>query len=139
MRKSFLSVWMWINSYWVFLALKYSVRLFSPSYLIPAELRLCHRHKFSNPYIFATWWCKPLFWVFATNTNFPILISLQPDDVNLCYFELSLFDHSLKYLRSKTLGCKDMGLEKSHIPCWTSHDPISKNFALPLAVYYILD
>ncbi len=30
-------------------------------------------------------------WVFSTNTNFRILISLQPDDLNLWYFKLRLF------------------------------------------------
>ena len=24
------------------------------------ELSLCHKFNFCNPYIFATWWCKPL-------------------------------------------------------------------------------
>jgi len=24
------------------------------------ELSFCHKLKFYNPYIFGTWWCKPL-------------------------------------------------------------------------------
>ena len=31
-------------------------------------------------------------WVLATNSNFLIPISLQPDGVNLWYFKLGLFD-----------------------------------------------
>ncbi len=31
-------------------------------------------------------------WVFATNSHFLTPISLQPDDVNLWYFKLKLFD-----------------------------------------------
>ena len=54
-------------------------------------------------------------WVFATNSNFLIFISLQPDILNLWYFKLILFDlteliHSFKYLRSATLGSKDKGI-----------------------------
>ena len=43
-------------------------------------------------------WIKPLSkrqqgnWVFATNYDFTIAISFQPDCVNLWYFKLSLFD-----------------------------------------------
>ena len=31
-------------------------------------------------------------WVYATNSHFSTPISLQPDDVNLWYFKLRLFD-----------------------------------------------
>ena len=27
---------------------------------ITKEMSFCHKLKFSNPFIFATWWCKPL-------------------------------------------------------------------------------
>ena len=58
------------------------------------ELSLCHKHKFSNSYILATWWWEPL--IFQTQ----ILWS-------------NLF-HSLKYLRSTKLECK--GIIKSEFP-----------------------
>ena len=31
-------------------------------------------------------------WVLATNSDFQIAISLQPDDVNFWYFKILLFD-----------------------------------------------
>ena len=51
-------------------------------------------------------------WVVTTNSSFLISFSLQPDGLNLRYFKLRLFDHSLKYLRSTTLGCNDVGVGK---------------------------
>ena len=54
-------------------------------------------------------------WVFATNSNFLIPISLQHDGAppfdisNLDYFRIL----SLKYLRSMTLDYKDIGIRKS--------------------------
>jgi len=58
-------------------------------------------------------------WVFSTNSNVIILISLQPDGVYI--FDISNLDHawynrihySLKYLRSMILGCKDIVIRKS--------------------------
>ena len=53
-------------------------------------------------------------WVIATNWK-----SLQPGGVILWYFKLRLLDlsgfriHSLKYLRSMTLGCNDTEIRKS--------------------------
>ena len=57
------------------------------------------------------------FKVFSTNSNLLIHLSLQPDDgENFGYFKL-IFDSnrilSLKYQRSKPLGCNDKGLEIS--------------------------
>ena len=52
------------------------------------ELSLCHKLNFCNPYIFATWWWKPL--IFQT------------------YIIWSNSIRSLKYLRSPTLGCNDI-------------------------------
>ena len=64
-------------------------------------------------------------WVFTTNSDFIIHISLQPVGVNLSYFKLR-FDliwwnriHSLKYLRSTTLCCKDIGVRKLEIAAKT--------------------
>ena len=34
-------------------------------------------------------------WVFATNSDFPVPISLQPDVVNLRYFKLSVWSYNL--------------------------------------------
>ena len=51
--------------------------------------------------------CKGIKSFAATNGNFIILLSLQPDDVNLRYLKLkSNRIQSLKYLRSTTLVCK---------------------------------
>ena len=52
-------------------------------------MSLCHKLKFSNPYIFANWWCKPL--IFQTRVICPNR------------------NHNLKYLRSTTLYCKEVG------------------------------
>ena len=45
-------------------------------------------------YLANFWFSSFLQWrlVFATNSNFVIPISLQPDGVNLKYFKLTLFD-----------------------------------------------
>ena len=47
--------------------------------------------------------------VFATNSNFLISISFQPNGVNLWYFKLRLIDliESVSFLGSTTLGCKE--------------------------------
>ena len=55
-------------------------------------------------------------WVFATNSNLIIPISLQPYGANLWYFKLRLLSisiNSLKYLRSTTMGYKDIEIRKS--------------------------
>ena len=57
------------------------------------ELSFCHKLKSSNPNIFAASWCKALI--------FQILIVL------------SISINSLKYLRSSTLGYKDIEIRKS--------------------------
>ena len=57
------------------------------------ELSFSHKFWFSNWYTFATWWCWPF--IFQT-----III-------------WSKIVHSLKYLRSPTLKCKDIGIRKS--------------------------
>ena len=54
---------------------------------------LCHKLKFYNPFIVATWWWKPL--IFQTFVIFWNKI------------------YSLKYLRSTTLGSGDIGISKS--------------------------
>ena len=57
------------------------------------ELSLCHKLWFYNPYIFATGWRKPF--IFQT------------------YMIWANISHSLKYLSSMSLGCKDIGIIKS--------------------------
>ena len=59
------------------------------------ELSFCHKLEISNPYIFATGWRKPL--IFQT------------------YMIWSNRNHSLKYLRSMSLGWKDIGIRKSKL------------------------
>ena len=63
------------------------------SLFLPKELSRCHKLKRSRPYIFATWWRKPL--IFQTSTIWSNRI------------------HSVKYVRSTTLGCKDTRIRKS--------------------------
>jgi len=57
------------------------------------ELNLCHKLKFSNPYIYWTWCCRLL--IFQTK-------------IIWCNRT-----HSLKYLTSTTMGCRDIGIRKS--------------------------
>jgi len=57
------------------------------------ELSHCHKLKFSNPYIYGTWCCRLL--IFQTKIIWCNRI------------------HSLKYLRSTTLCCRDIGIRKS--------------------------
>ncbi len=53
-------------------------------------------------------------WVFATNSEFIIPISLEPNVANLWYFKLwSNKIHSLKYLRFTTLESKDIGFRNA--------------------------
>ena len=54
--------------------------------------------------------------VFATNSSSLIPLSPQPAGVNLWYFKqiiASIIIHTLKYLRSMTLGCNYTGIRKS--------------------------
>ena len=60
------------------------------------ELSLCHKLKFSNPYIYGTWCCRLL--IFQTKIIWCNRI------------------HSLKFLRSTTLGCKD--IRKRNLSLW---------------------
>ena len=53
------------------------------------ELSFWHKFWFSNPYIFATWWCIQTIIMWSNRI------------------------HSLKYQRSPTLNCKDIGIGKS--------------------------
>jgi len=59
---------------------------------ISKELSLCHKLKYSNPFIYWTWCCRLL--IFQTKIIWCNKI------------------HSLKYLRSTTLGCRDIGIIK---------------------------
>ena len=75
-------------------------------------MSLCHKFKFSNPHISATCWCKPL--QFQTSI--------------IWYNNI----HSLKYLRSTTVGCKDIRIIKSEFVAktqflWHSFIPISRD------------
>ena len=56
-------------------------------------MSFCNKLKFSNPYSFATWWCKPL--IFQTKT-------IWSNRIN-----------SLKYERSRRMGCQVIGIRKS--------------------------
>ena len=58
--------------------------------VLPKELSFGHKLKFSNPYFFETLWCKPL--IFQTQAFWSVRI------------------HSLKYQRSTTSGCTDIGI-----------------------------
>ena len=65
----------------------------SELYFCIKKLNFCHKLKSSDPNFFATWWCKPM--IFQTQII------------------LSISINSLKYLRSTTLGYKDIGIRKS--------------------------
>ena len=59
---------------------------------------------------------EPRNWVFDANSNFRILISVQPNGLNLQNFKLRISTnriHSLKYLRFTRLDCKDIRIRKS--------------------------
>ena len=60
---------------------------------VAKELSFYHKLWFYNRHIFSTWWCKPL----------------------ICQTIIiwSKMIHSLKYLRSPTIKCKDIGIRKS--------------------------
>ena len=73
--------------------LSYISRIQSITNGLSKELSLCHKLKFSNPYIHGTWCCRLL--IFQTKIIW----------CNRIY--------SLKYLRSMTLGCRDIGIRKS--------------------------
>ena len=57
--------------------------------------------------------------IFATNSNFRISISLQPDGLNLLYFNLKLFDPRefivLNISKVYDTGRKDIGIRKSEV------------------------
>ena len=55
------------------------------------ELSFWHKFWFSNPYIFATWWCIQTIIMWSNRIQ------------------------SLKYLRSPTLNCKAIGIRKSGV------------------------
>ena len=57
------------------------------------KLSFCHKLKFSNSSIFATWLCKPF--IFQTQT-------IKSNRI-----------YSLKYQRSTISSCKDIGIRKS--------------------------
>ena len=57
------------------------------------ELGLCYKLKFSNPYIFAIRWCKPLIF----------------QNYIVWFYRIQ----SLKYLWCRILGCKDIRIRKS--------------------------
>ena len=59
------------------------------------KLSFCHKLWFYICHIFSTWWCKPL--IFQT-----III-------------WSKMSHSLKYLRSPTIKCKDIWIRKYRV------------------------
>ena len=82
-------------------------------------------------------------WVFTTNSDFIIHISLQPVGVNLSYFKLR-FDliwwnriHSLKYMRSTTLCCKDIGIRKLEIAAKTQFLSSNSFQAIPFKQFLI--
>ena len=73
-----------IGSYQFFISFKMFI------FGLTKELSFCHELKFSNPYIFVTWWCTPL--IFQTKNIWSNII------------------YTLKYLRSTTLGLEDIGI-----------------------------
>ena len=81
-------------------------------------------------------------WVFATNSNFLIPISLQSDGVNLYYFKLRLSDITEFivwniYLRYSTMGYKDIGIRKSEFVAKTQF--LSKKFVNNFSILFLYD
>ena len=71
-------------------------------------------------------------WSLATNSNFPIPISLQPYTVNIWYFKRkSNRMHRLTYLRSTTFDWKDIGIRKSKCVAKTCNLSSSKHNFYP--------
>ena len=67
-------------------------RLAESMWYMTKELSLCHKLKYSNPYIYWTWCCRLL--IFQTKIIWCNKV------------------HILKYLRSTTMGCRDIGIIK---------------------------
>ena len=72
------------------------------------QRHLLTKYWFSNLFIFATWWCKPLI------------------NLKLGLFDLTEFVFK-KYQRSMTPGCKDMGLENVEFEPWDKCVPYTEN------------
>ena len=81
-----------IQFYYNFLYPQIHVDTYSDLVKMKGELSLCHKLKFSNPYIFSTWQYKPL--IFQTQIIWSNRI------------------YSLKYLISTTLAGKDIVVNK---------------------------
>ena len=75
------------------------LNFFTKNYLISKELSLCHNLKFSNPYIYRIWCFRLL--IFQTKIIWCNKI------------------HRLKYLKSTTFGCRDIGIRKSEFVSMT--------------------
>jgi len=85
--------WKFHDKYNIKIFKRLTLRLYLFNTILIKELSLCHKLKFSNPYIYGTWCCRLL--IFQTK-------------IILCNRI-----HSLKYLRSTTLGCRDIRIRKS--------------------------
>ena len=109
LRKLLLEIFNYLFFYWCVTATKqikqslnvkfklnHSFFNIPPKFLPRKELSLCHKIKCSNPYIFATWWCK--------------FLLFQP---YVIWFNRI---HILKYLRSKTFGLQTRVCGKDSIP-----------------------
>ena len=83
--------------------------------------------------------CNERSGIFTTNSNFRIIIYLQPDGVKLYYFKLILHDpiDSLKYRRSMTLGFKDIEIRKSQFEAKT-HFLLSSLIGIIMYIVYLL-
>ena len=94
-----------------------------PYFLVTIKYTLCNIIQLPPPpsqHYWATWFVGWLVWNWWISkpwikNNFLITISAQPDGENLWLFVLNdlIQQHSLKYLRFTTLGCKDIGIKKS--------------------------
>ena len=99
-----------------------------------------------SPFMFQYYLLFKRNWVFATHSVFVKPISLQPYDVNLWYFKLTLFDLTeLKIWNIKgltTLGCNDIEFRKSEFVATTQflwvkikmRAEISKLFTTPTEI-----
>ena len=80
------------------------------------ELSLCHKLKFSNPYIYWTWCCRLL--IFQTKIIWGNRI------------------HSFKYLRSTTLCCREIGIRKSEFVSKTQFLSLYSSFKIIKGAVY---
>ena len=101
------------------ISLKYHSCLNNQIYGLAKELSFYHKLKFSNLFIFVTWWREP--YIFQTEI-------IRSDRI-----------HSLKYLRSMSMGCKDIRIRKSEIVAKTQFLWVCGKDSIPWSLWQRLN